>query len=544
MKVRAARDLVLIVDRIPDSPAHAKVEIRSATVNVLKHNMETPRSEDLLDLSADIQGVIFGSSETCCMIASDRFGSVPIYSYQTPSRSVFSTNLANIFEYVLSPLSIDRAAMWESVLIDMPLAPRTLFQEIRQITPGTMIVLDFADWSVLETDYYNFTFPSVPTHSVEQSVDCLIDVLRTKLQEIAHEPLLLPLSGGVDSRLLAAMLCDLVSPDDIHAVTFAFGKQSLEWSLAKEVCRRLAIKRHTFHPITPECYTAALPDFMEKFGGGVSVFHAHLYSFLVSSPEVRNRRLVSGFFADAAAGYASAPPQETEAKLRDSGYYVAFEFWNKKFSVPYMSDIVEDLRNVFKSWQSGSSISSFHEYVYVSQRQQQLLFSLASMYRTLVPVEMPYAMPSVANALFAMPYSVRQFKGGIRRATAKVAPKLAGLSDVSSKPRRATWKERLGSLPLRLWHRMTIAGAMATRDLVNLPDFGKTETHAQSLRTCHRDLLLSSIEFLQRVDLIGAEPASVLRARSYDYHFPVPQYRVISLAHLIQYLRDKELLQI
>lgn len=544
MKAKIARDLVLIADRMPDSPGLAKVEIRSPTTNALEDYTETPRAEDLLDLPANIQGVIFGSNETCCMIASDRFGSVPVYYYQTPTRSIFSTNLAAVFEYVESPLSVDRAAMWESVLLDMPLAPRTLFQEIRQITPGTMIVLDFADWTTSKTNYYNFSFPFAPTQSIEQSIDYFINVLLTTLREMPYEPLLLPLSGGVDSRLLAAALCNLVSPDRIHAVTFAFGKQSLEWLLAEEVCSRLAIKRHTFHRVTPECYTAALPDFAEKFGGGVSIFHAHLYSFLVSSSEVQNRRLVSGFFADAAAGYASAPPRRTEAKLQDSGYYAALEYWNKKFSIPHMPDITEDFEDMFKSWQSGSSISSFHEYIYVSQRQQQLLFSLASMYRTLMPVEMPYAMPAVANILFVMPYSVRQFKDGIRRAIEKVAPKLTGLPDVSSRPRRATWKERLGSLPLRLWHRMTIAGAMATRDLLNLPDFGKTENHARSLRTRHRNLLLSSTKFLQQVNLVGMEPANVLRARSYDYHFPVPQYRIITLAHLIKYLWDRELLLI
>jgi len=544
MKTRIAKDLVFVADRTLNGPVHTKVEIRSATTNALKNYMETPQSEDLLDLSANVQGVVYGSDETCCLIASDRFGSIPIYSYHTSTRSVFSTNLATIFEYVESPLSVDRAAMWESVLLDMPLAPRTLFQEIRQIAPGTMVVLDFADWAISETRYYNFSFPSGPTQSIEQSTDHLIDVLRTTLREMPHDLLLLPLSGGIDSRLLAAMLCDIVSPSKIHAVTFAFGKQSLEWLLAKEVCSRLAIKRHTFHRITPECYTAALPDFTEKFGGGVSVFHAHLYSFLGSSLQAQNRRLVSGFFADAAAGYASAPPLETKPKLQDSGYYAALEYWNRRFPIPCMPDITEDFESIFRSWQSGSSVSSFNEYMYVSQRQQQLLFSLASMYRTFMPVEMPYAMPAVADILFAMPYSTRQFKDGIRRAIGKVAPKLTGLSDVSSKPRRATWQERLRSLPLRLWHRMTIVGAMATRDLLNLPDFEKTENHGRSLRTCHRSLLLASIEFLEHVNLIGIEPANVLRARSYDYHFPVPQYRIITLAYLIEHLRDRGLLAI
>jgi hypothetical protein len=544
MKVKVAQDLVLVVHRTRHSPTPAKIDVESATTNLLKPFPGTPQPEDLLDLSENVQGVIFGFDDTRFFLASDRFGTVPIYCFQTPTRFVFSTNLAAIFEHVEAPLNIDRVAMWESLLLDMPLGTKTLFEEIHQIDPGVMIVLNYASWTTSETNYYNFTFPSVPTQSIDKSTDNLIEALRATLQKMGGGPFLLPLSGGIDSRLLAAALCDIVSLDEIHAVTFAFGKLSLEWRLAKEVCSRLGIKRHTFYPISPECYTAVLPDFAERFGGVVSIYHAHLYSFLLSSPGVQDQRLVSGMFADAAAGYGSVPPEKVETKPQDSGYYALLEYWNEKFSVPYMPDITEDFENIFRSWQSGASISSFSEYMYVSQRQQKLLFPLVSMYRALLPVEMSYASPAVANTLFAMPYDVRQFKDGIRRAIAKLSPNLAGLPDLSSKPRLATWRDQGWFWSLRLWHWITMAGAMATRDHLDLPDFWRTENPGLHLRTCYRDLLLSSIKFSEQVGLLSMEQAKILRARSYDTHFECPQYRIITLAHLIKHLRNKGLLSI
>lgn len=544
MEISLTTDLILVIERSLLNPASA-FSIDSKTSHSLENCTGFPQPEDLLRLSQNIQGVFWGCGEDYCLIATDRFGSVPIYVYETASRFVFSTNLATLFEHVERPLHIDKVAMWESILLDMPLAPRTLFQEIRQLDPGTLCKIAVKKSIISQDRYYNFTFPQISSQSVDKTVDDLVETLLVTLKDPHHSSVLLPLSGGIDSRLLAALLCQVVSPDDIYAVTFAFGPQSLEYRLAQQVCEKLKIKNHVLHRLTPDSYTAVLPDYTEKFGGAVSAFHAHLYSFLISTSMSLPSRLISGFFADAAAGYGSTSPQHANATFKAVSYYTAIEYWNNKFPVPGMDEITEDFEAIFKAWRSGSSITSFSEYMYVSQRQQQLLFPMAALYRNYLPVQMPYAIPSVAEILLGMPYEIRQFKDGIRMAIEKSAPRLVGLPDVSSKPRRATWQEEMRSLPLRFWHRFTIAIAMLTGDFINLPDFEKTENHAWILRTHHRSLLLSSVEYLAEVGLLGLDQVQVFSSRSYDdRYFPTPQYRLITLAYLIRYLQNKKLLSL
>lgn len=111
------------------------------------------------------------------------------------------------------------------------------------------------------------------------------------------QDLLIPLSGGLDSRLLAC----LAQSEKLNFRSLVFGpKYSNEVTIAKEVARKLNIKLE-YKELRNSYYLEYGEDVVKYTGGLSSAMHCHLYSILKAN-NLKPKYLIHGFMGDVYAG--------------------------------------------------------------------------------------------------------------------------------------------------------------------------------------------------------------------------------------------------
>jgi asparagine synthetase B (glutamine-hydrolysing) len=244
----------------------------------------------------------------------DFFGSEPVLL----DRRTFQLG-ADFEELGSEGIDLDETGFWEALIWDMPLGRRTLDRNVEFLPPDSCFTVDSENRLLKSCAAKRESNASHPMNLV-----AIVDLIDRRLQQVCNElvallrpgqKILLPLSGGLDGRLLAAYLARTeIDPKCIDVVTFACDRSSREYTLANVVSRHLGFAQHYFHEVSRGSYVENADDFWRTWRGVLSVVHGHLYSFL---KKVRGEYavVVSGLMGDAVAGYMARPPG-TSASLQ------------------------------------------------------------------------------------------------------------------------------------------------------------------------------------------------------------------------------------
>lgn len=501
------------------------------------------RSEDQIEKGSPAIFVV-NRQDKYIEIINDRYGSVPIFVYSSGDTTMVFTHFTDLFEQLEPQLTIDNIGFWESVVFDMTIGVRTLFSEIQQIPPGTKLRIGASGSKVTYDRWYNWQFEPVLLDDPVEIGDFVVNALHSALTELPKsERYILPISGGVDSRLLAACIVAHVPSDKIDAVTFAYSKKSYEYKYAKRICEYLGINSHLFHQLTPQLYTGAIPIFCHKRAGALSIAHCHITSLLTAKNVGYSQadRLVTGIFADAAAGFAALPPELKEDNIQVTRPYSQMMRWRNHLTGHILDGMKTDLSVIFEEWGAGkskSSIDTFNEYFYISQRQHKLLFMLGHVYSDYVQVSHPYTGPGISGALFGLSYNHRRWKGGIRAALSIENPALGRMPDISSRRRIETWSDRIRQAYSENYRRLGKLLSLVSGDKMLLKNPFRTEMQDYYLRTAHRDLFIQSMNDLSKWGLIRSQDERAFAGKNYRYiNDTYVQYRFISITETIRWLK-------
>jgi asparagine synthase (glutamine-hydrolysing) len=189
------------------------------------------------------------------VLARDPFGKKPLYYLRKGAFLAFASELRalQLLPDLLGP--IDPAAVQEYLLLQYIHAPRTIYQNVRKMEPGSSLRLRFSPGKVLEEHarrYFRFearepSFWSVrkrtrPEQLVEELRSHLIDATRDRL--ISDVPLGAFLSGGNDSSLVVAIMArELGVRVRTYSVGFT-GSPSSEHHAARQIAQHLGTDHH------------------------------------------------------------------------------------------------------------------------------------------------------------------------------------------------------------------------------------------------------------------------------------------------------------
>ena len=189
------------------------------------------------------------------LLARDRFGQKPLYTYQDGQMFAFASEIKALLAHPAVPRESafeagDKRALQAWLSYGYVPAPQTAFVGIRMLEPGSALEIDLAG-AVISRPYWTPP-PLANSDSSARAGDCM-DGLRAQLDEavklrlVSDVPLGAFLSGGLDSSLIVALMRKH-SNADIKTFSMGFeGDDSFdETRYAEQVARRLGTQHQSF----------------------------------------------------------------------------------------------------------------------------------------------------------------------------------------------------------------------------------------------------------------------------------------------------------
>lgn len=205
---------------------------------------------------------VWDRSERRLHLIRDRMGVKPLYYGCIDNAFVYASELKALRQHPRFDGRIDRDALQLLLRYTYIPAPRSIYQGISKLMPGTMLTFDPATQTIETTAYwsvYDAALRGIEHRfrgSEEEASHELETLLRdaVRLRMVADVPLGVFLSGGVDSSLVTALM-----PAPVRTFTIGFTEKAYdEARFAAPVARHLGTD-HTELYVTPEDVVSVIP---------------------------------------------------------------------------------------------------------------------------------------------------------------------------------------------------------------------------------------------------------------------------------------------
>lgn len=261
---------------------------------------------------------LWDAHEKTLSLARDRFGVKPLYLFEGKCGYAFASEMKALLTLPDFDVSINKKAVVDYLSLGYVRAPRTIFDSVTKIMPGSAIVIS-RDGLMQKYWYQRSPLATISQRAgelEEQVYELLEDSIR--LRQRSDVPLGSLLSGGIDSSAVTALAAK-TRPDHLKTFSVGFGKYIDELPYAKLVAEQYGTNHHElqvdfdqalsnlpkiiWHLDEPNGDTAALPTYaVSEFAsrhvkvvltgiGGDELFGGYTRYFDGTRPEHIYRRL-------------------------------------------------------------------------------------------------------------------------------------------------------------------------------------------------------------------------------------------------------------
>jgi len=201
---------------------------------------------DAVPLANGLWGLI-KKYDSSVLMAADRMRSYPLF-YGVFNNTAYISDDPYWVKEKVGDKEFDEASKNEFLLTGYVTGCDTLYKNVKQIQAGELIFIDFDDENNIRINiskYYSFIhenyFENLSRQQLLQEHETILFKAVNRLIEYAKgRTIVLPLSGGYDSRLVATALKKM---NYNNVITFTFGrKDNPECLISKEVARYLQYK--------------------------------------------------------------------------------------------------------------------------------------------------------------------------------------------------------------------------------------------------------------------------------------------------------------
>ena len=386
-------------------------------------------------------GVIVWEPQTeTLIVATDRLATKKVYVWNSGETTLVATELRALLGHPHAPREIDEMAVEQFLITSHLVDTRSLIRDVNVLPPGTLTRINRTGMSF---EYY-WTPRIAPTHDdgLDNWADRLADVLSPAVRaRCGDEPPLLPLSGGLDSRAVAAFIPPALAA---AATTGSFGhSHCYDVRYGRRVARTLGAPFNRL-PIPEDFFRQYLEPVQMLCDGEVSIEAFPMYRLIgMGQP---GRTMLMGYLGDALSGGHLLGLEGTQnlGNLLDA-------VWRKKYQGKGFSE--QQLGRVLlpERYQAarGSTRSLMHAaldkaaaetldekalVVELHHRQSRYIAYFGRLLSTRYRVENPFLDLDVLDTFLSMPLVHRQGQRAYRRMLVRHAPRLASVPE--SKTRR------------------------------------------------------------------------------------------------------------
>lgn len=180
-----------------------------------------------LDFLKKIEGMfafaLLDLERQCLFLVRDRLGIKPLYYHKDTRAITFASEIKGIIKSGVIPAAIDPVGLCDYIHIQLYTQDRTLFRDIKAVEPGSYLIVDLQNQSVLTKTYWD-----MPDEDTSLEYNDSIDYLRNlitdavKLWSRSDVPIAAYISGGLDSSSVATIAQSYLNKNiQTNLVTFS-----------------------------------------------------------------------------------------------------------------------------------------------------------------------------------------------------------------------------------------------------------------------------------------------------------------------------------
>ncbi len=228
----------------------------------------------------------------------------------------YSKDINEVIDY--RSLEIDKEGLAAYLDFGYSVFGRTPVKDVHYLLPGDSLWQQ--DGKIVLREGEDSTLSKL---GQKTKVDDVLDMLEKSVNTWAGsfaEDILIPTSGGFDSRLLNVLIRD---KKRIHSYTYGTSyhqNKSREAVYAKHLAKKLGT---SWKRIDLGRFNQYIPEWYSQFGPAVAAsgtYHIEFYKKIKQHEKGRKLGLLSGIIGDAWAGAVSVPPVESPAEYLRLGY--------------------------------------------------------------------------------------------------------------------------------------------------------------------------------------------------------------------------------
>jgi len=178
------------------------------------------------------------------LLARDRVGIKPLYYYADEKLLVFASELKAVAAHPQVPTDQAPDALIEYLTYGYILAPKTIYRDIKKLSPGHVLTADGA--GVRTSPYWDLATEPDPGKSEAECAEELYETLSdaVRLHMVSDVPIGVFLSGGLDSSTVAALMAR-ASGQPINTFSIGFEEDRRnELPYARLVADRIGANHH------------------------------------------------------------------------------------------------------------------------------------------------------------------------------------------------------------------------------------------------------------------------------------------------------------
>ena len=202
---------------------------------------EEGRLDKLKNFNGSFTAAIYDYIEEKLILVNDRYGLIKLFYYHDEDRFCFAPKIRPLLK-MGAEKSLRKDAIIDFFLFGYLLGDKTFFEHIHQLPPAS--ILEISKNGMNLTKYWDYEYDEQYDARPQEE---LIDELGTLWQRAVErrvkkeETIIIPLSGGLDSRAILAAALKCTSRDNI--ITFTFGeKGSFDFEIGKMVAEKASVR--------------------------------------------------------------------------------------------------------------------------------------------------------------------------------------------------------------------------------------------------------------------------------------------------------------
>ena len=386
------------------------------------------------DVAGSFAAAIWDRKVQTLLLVNDRLGLRPIYYTEHGGLFRFASEVKAILTDPNFPHCLDEAAVADLFNFSFVMGEKTLFEDIKLLPASSFLRYRDGHWAI--SRYWDLTYPDrYPRHPDKWYADLIYEALKNAVTRMVRPEVRygLSLSGGLDSRWIAALLSEVQS----ESQAFTLGTDdSDDVPFAKMVAKQNGMVHH--------CWPSA-PNFLAELGeayayivdGMDDLLHMEEFPLTVQVGEYADVS-VGGFLGDGLFGYEVNP---ISASLRKSDV-VPYRLWRTRGGRPsdeLMAQAFGEQKGRALSAQAVDSLSrcfaeapcdrGFQAIQYFDLRQAERRFAYLAQLAKLpyVDVYHPIADHEVIDAALQLPPDQLMFERAYRRAMILHLPEMGAI---------------------------------------------------------------------------------------------------------------------